>query len=148
MNDAQVFLSGTNLDKDIHHDGIDDNVYSFINTGNVGIGVTSPSSKLQVNGSLSLPVVTKTSTYTAGADDYLIMGNTQSASFDIDLPQASTCPGRIFVIKKIHANYSLNIDPYAGDTVDVSDPFALTANNATLMIQSDGANTWRIISLI
>jgi hypothetical protein len=45
---AQAILSGTNLDKNIHSEGIGPFVYSCINSGNVGIGTAEPAAKLEI----------------------------------------------------------------------------------------------------
>jgi hypothetical protein len=116
-------------------------------TGYVGIGnsASTPNSTLQVGGSMSVPIVTKTSTYTATASDYTILCNT--GSMTVNLPQASTVTGRIYVIKKISSNSgTITIAPYSSETIDgQSTNTNIYSRWASLTIQSDGSN-WFILS--
>ena len=116
-------------------------------TGYVGIGnsASSPNSTLQVSGSISLPIVTKTSTYTATTSDYTILCNI--GTMTVNLPQASTVTGRIYVIKKISSSSgTITIDAYGSDTIDgQSTNTNIYSRWSSLTIQSDSSN-WFILS--
>ncbi len=114
-------------------------------TGKVGIGNNSPTSTLQVTGSMALSVTTKTATYTATASDYTILCNNTSGAITINLPAAAGCSGRIYVIKKISAIFNnVVIDGNASENIDGSTTRTLTAQYETVRIQSDGSN-WFIL---
>lgn len=67
----------------------------FMN-GSVGIGTVTPISTLDLNGSMSVPVRTMNGNTTLSSTDYfIIIGTTGIATF----PTASSCPGRIYIIK-------------------------------------------------
>ncbi|MBS1513035.1 MAG: hypothetical protein JST86_19520 [Bacteroidetes bacterium] len=113
--------------------------------GNVGVGTNNPASTLQVAGSLALSVVTKTSTYTATASDYTIICNNSSA-MTVNLPAASGCSGRVYVIKKISgALLNVTIDPNASETIDGVSTRVMTLQYETVTIQSNGTS-WFILS--
>ena len=61
-----------------------------------GIGTTSPTSTLSVNGSISGAYVSKTGTYTVTASDYAIEAT--SGTFTITLPTAIGITGRMYII--------------------------------------------------
>lgn len=78
-------------------------------------------------------------------DHSTVMGDTDSGNLEFDLPPASTCTGRQYVVKKIASSNSLVVRPNGSETIDGSSTKTATTNNAFLTIQSDGSN-WRIIN--
>ncbi len=117
-------------------------------TGYVGIGnsASSPTSTLQVGGSIAMPVVTKTGNYNASSTDHTILCN--AAALIINLPQASNITGRIYVIKKISASAgTITITPNSGsETIDGATTNTFITNQwQTIMLQSTGS-TWVILS--
>ncbi len=116
-------------------------------SGNIGIGTTSPTHKLQVlgttflNGAFSLPYIGVSATYTITNTDYTV--NCTANSFTITLPTAVGIAGRIYVIKNsgsattitLAANGAEKIDGLATQTITT--PLALT-------VQSTGSN-WLIL---
>ena len=117
----------------------------FDGAGNVGIGTTSPSSTLHTNGSVAAKYVSKTATYTLDATDYTVVFNVSSA-VTANLPDATTCTGRIYVIKVNNTTNTsaVTIDPNGAQTIDGNATYAIQCQYG-IMIQSDGSN-WRIIA--
>jgi hypothetical protein len=113
--------------------------------GNVGISSTSPTSTLDVEGSMAMPIKTVAATYTATASDYTILCNANSIT--INLPQASTVPGRIYAIKKVIATTgTITIDPNSSELIDGAATATLTGTaRAGMIIQSDGS-AWYILA--
>ncbi len=62
-----------------------------------------------------------------------------------NLPQCSTCIGRIFVFKKItNDSNTTTIDPYLSETIDGELTHVLSTQYSSVTIMSDG-NNWHII---
>jgi hypothetical protein len=121
----------------------------YFDATNYRLGIsagTAPNSTLQVGGSMSLAIVTKTATYTAQGSDHTIECNNTSGSITINLPDAIGITGRVYVIKKISgAGNNVVIDASGTETIDGSLTNTIVVQYACIMIQSDGAN-WIIIS--
>ena len=113
----------------------------------LGIGTNAPTSTLHVNGSFAMPIRTVTGSTTVTAADYtIIRGGTSNATHTITLPAASSCPGRMYVVKRISANGTVNITASGGTTVDGVATLAMAATaQLAFMLQSDGTN-WYTIS--
>jgi hypothetical protein len=99
---------------------------------------------LHVAGSLRLPITTKTATYTLDASDYTVVFDL-NGNATANLPDATTIPGRIYVIKinRTSVTDTLTIDPNGAQTIDGNATIAIQCQYA-VTIQSDGTN-WRII---
>ncbi|MEO6541379.1 MAG: hypothetical protein ABIN74_10325, partial [Ferruginibacter sp.] len=64
----------------------------------IGIGTTSPNSTLDVRGSLALNYRSFSSSTTATATDNTLIFTGPTAA-TVTLPDATTCPGRVYAIK-------------------------------------------------
>lgn len=113
--------------------------------GLVGIATNAPTSTLHSNGSIAAKYVSKTATYTLDSTDYTVVFNI-SAAATANLPSASSCTGRIYVIKVNNTTNTdaLTIDPNGAQTIDGFATYTLQCQYG-VMIQSDGSN-WRIIA--
>lgn len=107
--------------------------------GNVGVGDRKPTSRLDVNGALSLPINTTLVSLTLNNTHHtVILG---SSNIAITLPIATTCEGRIYKIVTTNTATSCTISSYA----NYSNAATTTLTPATgITIQSDGLG-WRLI---
>ena len=118
--------------------------------GNFLIGTdTDNGSKLRVNGSLALPHVTKSANYTLDASDYTV-GFDCASNRTANLPDATTCAGRIYVIYQYNTNFanrSVTLDGNGSQTIDGVTTYNLIGADdfSSVMIQSNGSN-WIVIA--
>ncbi len=110
-------------------------------SGRVGIGTSSPTSTLQVNGSVAMNIVSKSANYTLTSSDYTVLCDASSAGFTLTLPAASSCTGRIYRIIKI--DETTNLLTFSTALRYSKNTSITTLNyNKTLTIQSDGTDWW------
>jgi hypothetical protein len=99
---------------------------------------------LTAAGSFALPISTVTANTTLGATHHTVLVNANSVT--ITLPAASTCSGRIYVVKKIIAAAgTVTIDGNASETIDGALTQAITTQYQKMVIQSDGTS-WYVIN--
>ncbi len=131
--------------------------------GNVGIGTATPSTKLEVAGTVSAsaiqvngtvtannfvgnimaPVITKAANYSATAADSVILVSTSSAPITITLPLASTMAGRSLTIKKMDSNdYDVILSRTDSDMVDGTTSIRLYSQYQYVIVASDGLTNW------
>ena len=107
----------------------------------VGLGTLTPTSFLEVAGSFGLPVVSKTSAYTATISDHTILCNATSAAFTVSLPTAAGITGRRYTVKKTDSSgNAVTVDPAGSETIDGSTTKTLSAQWDWLTVQSNGTN--------
>jgi uncharacterized protein YaiE (UPF0345 family) len=116
--------------------------FSVLNSGNVGIGTTSPTTTLQVNGALALkaPTTVNAATYSMTSTDSSLIITTTNCT--ITLLSAASYTGRILYIKNITAHSltsnASNVVPLGSATAGTA-ILAATAGKFA-MLQSDGTN--------
>jgi hypothetical protein len=122
------------------------NNYTFYGTG----GKLYNNGDLEVTGSVTLAITTKTTNYTIASSDYTIIGNPSGSSITFDLPAAASNTGKIFVIKNISTTDAVVIDPNSSENLEGSSSnYTLSAGSSQnlnfITIQSNGTE-WFIIS--
>jgi hypothetical protein len=116
--------------------------------GFIGLGTNTPVSAVDMNGSVSQSINNFTGTTVGGVvnlnnSHYTVICNSDVA-MTVNLPDATTCLGRIYIVKRNGAN-SISIVPYGSQTVvDTGGSTSLTTNYQVIRIQSDGSNWWII----
>jgi len=118
---------------------------SVTQEGDVGIGTTSPNSKLDVDGPISTEVNIVTSTYTVTDSDSVVVA--ENSYFVIDLPSASNIRGRQYTIKRAWDNTApgpITVDPYSSQKIDGSSTYSLSSAGDYVMIVSDGSD-WVVV---
>jgi hypothetical protein len=115
----------------------------LLTSGNVGVGTSTPTSSLAINGSISQAVLSVSSSVTLSNTDNIVVCDATTAGLTVTLPTVSTCNGRIYTIKKIDTTnnaltFSVAIKSSPTET------FTSLNYQKTLKIQSDGTNWWLI----
>ncbi len=125
-----------------------DRIMTFTNSnGKIAIGSNSTAiSTLDVRGSLTLNH-SSVSVDTILTDANLAINcTTTSGPIVIGLPAASTCFGRIYIIKKVTSDANtVTIDPDGSDLVDNQASVVLPGMNDNLVLQSTGSS-WNVVS--
>lgn len=121
----------------------------FNTAQNVGIGTAAPSSTLHVLGSFSAPIssVTGPSTVILDTNTYTYVFDTSDGDVTAILPAASSCYGRMYVVKAFTngESNSLNLVTDGTDTIDGQDDPAIPVTTPhTFTLQSDGDQWWVI----
>lgn len=141
-------LTFENVDQLVIENASSDNVLNIDAPNNeVGIRTGSPNSSLHVNGSVSYATAnfsaSSSNSYTMGDDDYLLFASTTSSSATINLPNANTCPGRVYRFIKTRTNNSLIFSP----TIMVNSTTSqgiFSGTDVKLTIISNGTNWWKL----
>jgi trimeric autotransporter adhesin len=111
-------------------------------SANVGVFTTLAGTGLTVN------IVTKTSNYTATANDNTILANTQAGAVTITLPTAVGISGKLYTIKKIDSTANVvTVNTTSSQTIDGSTSYTMNTAYSGVNIQSDNANWWIIANL-
>jgi hypothetical protein len=122
-------------------------LFGLSNFAQVGIGTVSPLSMLDVRGSVSAATRTFTSGTSLTTNDYTAIF-TGSVATSATLPDATTCPGRIYCIKNFSTTTPapvLTVATVAGQKIDGSATWIMDEPNAAMTLISDGTN-WEVFN--
>lgn len=114
-------------------------------------GATTTASNLNLNGSLGVKFRTVPTGSTIGADDYIVLVAATAGGGNLTLPDATTCGGRIYVIKRIPGalandeDLSISILPSASQTINGVANTSITVVHTSITLLSDGTN-WQLLS--
>ena len=109
-------------------------------SGYVGIGTTSPSSTLHVNGSISVKRTAYSSSNVISSTDHIVAVTTSSA-VTLTLPNAATeGSGREYIIKSETSSASITISTIASQTIDGAASKSITTGYGVVRLYSDGSN--------
>ena len=108
--------------------------------GKVGIGETSPTSTLDVNGSVTLAYTTGGTT---NLDDTHYTYGTENGA-TVTLPTAVGIEGRVYIIKLITSGGTATVNTTSTQKIDAITTYALSAQWDYVKVQSTGA-AWIII---
>lgn len=121
--------------------------FAFIAGSRVSVeinGQTVADLHTAINGG-AMAVVSKTTTYTATAADYLILCSAAGGAWTLTLPTAVGIAGKPYSIKKTDATgLAITVDANGSQTIDGALTQVITEQYTTLTIVSDGAN-WVIL---
>ena len=115
----------------------------------VGIGTSTPTSTLSIEGSISTKIsnFTGTSNTLDSASATALMGSDNS-NCTVNLPAASGCTGRAYIFKRLaatDAGVSILITPNGSDNIDGNNTSSsIVTQYNTFALQSDGSNWWII----
>lgn len=151
--DASIYYDGTDLiidPKEVGSGVVNLNGGDLTTTGTGTFGDVEAASgdfsnNLKTSGR-SHAIVSKTSAYTATAQDEIIICNASSSPFTITLPKISDVPtGLCYNIKKIDSSTNaITINPDGTETIDDSLNFSLSGQYDAVTIISDGSEWWVI----
>ena len=120
---------------------------SLSNYAQVGIGTPTPNSMLDVRGAISAITRTFTASTSLTINDYSAIF-TGTAATSATLPDATTCPGRIYCIKNFSTTTPtpvLTIGGVSGQRIDGSASWIMDEPNSTITLISDGTN-WEVFN--
>jgi hypothetical protein len=111
-------------------------------TGNIGLLITTPTSNLDVRGSVAFNYTTTAVDYTALFTDNLI--EVTATGKTITLPTAVGCQGREYIIK-LTASGSGTVATTSSQNIDASTTYSLSAQYKYVSVKSNNAN-WLIVA--
>jgi len=101
-------------------------------------------SRCQINGSFATKVDVVSANITLGVNHHVVLVNASNEARTITLPNATTCAGRQYVIKKIDSSANaVTIAPQSGQTIDGQASISITTQYDYRRVVSDGAN-WHL----
>ncbi|MDC1188889.1 fibrobacter succinogenes major paralogous domain-containing protein [Flavobacteriales bacterium] len=138
--DVYIPASGS-TDLRINNNGTDH--VTIQNDGDVGIGTTTPISRLDIQGSMGYKINTINTTTTLDNTYNVVICN--NGPYDVILPAAASNTGRVYYIKNNDSGGGIfTIDGNASETINGSTTYALDSYTHVVQIISDGTN-WHII---
>lgn len=115
------------------------------NRVSVNMAVSAQTSTFHVGGSRAYTTQSISSDDTLGEADYFTAVDTSGADVTVNLPAASSCPDRVYVVKKIAAGNTMTLDAAGGDLIDGTGTKSYTNIYQTVTLISDGVSNWWII---
>lgn len=125
---------------------VDDQSTLFYDSVNslFGVGTTTPTSLLHVDGTIAHRFTTITTTTTLD-NHYIVYADATAGNITVNLPDASLVPGRRYIVKKIDATANtVTIDALGGQTIDNFLTLVLTVQDESYTIDSDGVLNWGV----
>lgn len=119
--------------------------------GNIGIGITAPTSKLEVNGAIASGVATYPTfgsavNYTLdGSNSIIIVTGTGIGATTFTLPLANTCPGRVYYFKNVATTSVVSISTLMGNFIESATITHVIPSNGGIILASDGILNWYIV---
>lgn len=89
---------------------------------------------------VTISTVTTTGSVAASLKMHFVKGNTTSGAFTTTLPNANTCSGYFFIMKKTSSDTNNWTIGTAGGNIDGASTAVIAAQNTTIMLLSDGTN--------
>jgi len=119
----------------------------------VGINTITPLSTLDINGNVSVKVLTLTGSGSATliSDGVYISINPQATDQEFQLPNPVTYPGRMYIIRNINNTYTAKLTTASGllfpknSTTGSAQIYMYEGNLRTVTVISDGSN-WTYIN--
>ncbi len=110
-----------------------------------GTNLTYSGTTVSINGSLNLKVTTSplNSNTTLDATYNVVLCDPSGGSFTVTLPDATTCPNRVYVIKSIGSG-TIHIIDAAANSVDNVGTYNISSSLSSIEVVSDGNNWWII----
>ena len=117
----------------------------YYSGGNVGLGTLTPTSTLQVLGSLSINLTIKSTSAVLADSENVIMANAAGAALTLTLPSATGITGRQYSIKKVDTSgHAVTVSAGNGQLIDGAASFVLTTPYKFVTVITDGSN-WNVI---
>lgn len=102
-------------------------------------------SRLQVQGSVATQVTTVTANTTLGVGHHIVLVNASGGNRTITLPDATTCGGRQYIVKKIDSSANtVTVTAQTGQTIDGQSSVVLNTQYQFIKIVSNGQNWFKI----
>lgn len=107
------------------------------------------SDETNITGALTLPIIRTTVNLALNNTHHTVVCMTASSTIGITLPLAASCPGRIYIIKRLGANaVTIVSNAASGDTIEqpgAGTSLDLTVDGQQVTMQSDGMSSWVIV---
>lgn len=138
--------NGGNFDFRVESDGYAHTIFVDASADCVGIREDAPTSPLHLGGAIAFPLVTVTTGTTLDHTHYAVRTDATAGVVAITLPAASSCVGRVYVVKKVDGSgNAVNVTAAGLDTIDGAAFVALASQyNKTTVISNGGG--WDVIA--